>query len=261
MAKRIDNFPAPIVRILCERAGGICSRPTCNRLTMGPHTHPLKSKIVGVAAHICGASKGGPRYDPTQTNAQRKSIHNAIWLCEQCGREVDKDVSPYTKETLEEWKSTHERYISTLGSMGFREAFLTAPPTSTEAKIAMQMLSFFDDRRALYDLLSNETPNYVLRSIERIRDELWRWRAELPASSELANKLSFIRRACLEFLDDVGHLDSNLPIGPLGIGRWERLAAAMSAFRKVVGTHVGEIADKFEMPLSPELESIVPSGA
>ncbi len=257
MPKRSDDFPPNVIKTVRERAGGICSRPTCNRLTMGPHTDPNKAKIVGVAAHICAASKKGPRYDPHQTSGERRNIRNAIWLCVQCGTEVDKDTSPFSKETLEDWKATHERYVSTIGGMGFREAFLSAPLTSSDAKIARQMMSFFEDRRVLSELLSNEVPTYMRHSVERIREQLWRWKAELPYNSELARKIGFMRRACLEFLDDAGHMDSHLPIGH-SVSGWEQLDTALKAFRKVMGRHIADVADKYDLPILPMVERIVP---
>lgn len=64
---------------------------------------------VGVAAHITAASKGGPRYDPTLTRAQRRSADNGIWCCQTCGTLVDADDSKYTVEELREWKARAER--------------------------------------------------------------------------------------------------------------------------------------------------------
>jgi hypothetical protein len=48
---------------------------------------------VGVAAYITAASPGGPRYDPALTTDQRSGGENAIWLCQTCGKLVEKPVS------------------------------------------------------------------------------------------------------------------------------------------------------------------------
>ena len=60
--------------------------------------------MVGVAAHICAASPGGPRHNAAQTREERRSKDNGIWLCQNCGRIVDADPSSYPAEKLNEWK-------------------------------------------------------------------------------------------------------------------------------------------------------------
>jgi hypothetical protein len=62
----------------------------------------------GVAAHIRAAAKGGPRYDPSMSPEQRKSIANGIWLCESCAKLIDTDTGRYSVDVLERWKSIAE---------------------------------------------------------------------------------------------------------------------------------------------------------
>jgi len=70
-----DNFRAPIVSKVAERAGYICSNPNCNRITVGPTNNDMnKSTKTGIASHICAASTGGPRYDMSQTPQERVSL-------------------------------------------------------------------------------------------------------------------------------------------------------------------------------------------
>lgn len=90
------------------RAGGICSNPDCRKPTIGPSSADKNnSRVVGVAAHIRGAK--GPRYDPTQTEEERHSIENGIWLCEQCGSFVDKGEGiEFPVSRLEAWKEWRE---------------------------------------------------------------------------------------------------------------------------------------------------------
>lgn len=59
---------------------------------------------VGVGAHITAAAPGGPRYDASLTEDERRSAANAIWLCNTCGRLVDNDTSTYTVAQLVQWK-------------------------------------------------------------------------------------------------------------------------------------------------------------
>jgi hypothetical protein len=57
-----------------------------------------------VAAHICAASPGGPRYDTAQIREVRRARDNGIWLCQNCGRLVDADAQKFTIEVLTNWK-------------------------------------------------------------------------------------------------------------------------------------------------------------
>lgn len=106
-----DDFAEATKRVLAERAAYLCSNPMCRSLTVGPHSSPGKSLKMGIAAHICAAAPDGPRYDPNQTQEERKSIENGIWLCHNCSDLVDKDEQRYPKELLTEWKQQHEIFV------------------------------------------------------------------------------------------------------------------------------------------------------
>ena len=103
-----DDFKVGIKRKLAERVGYFCSKPSCRAATSGPHSNPDKSIIVGIAAHITAASPGGPRYDASLTEKQRKSSENGIWLCARCATLVDRDEVTFTAEQLREWKRQAE---------------------------------------------------------------------------------------------------------------------------------------------------------
>jgi hypothetical protein len=111
-----DDFPDGIKRVVAQRAAYFCNRPECRRLTIGPASDPVKSLSSGVAAHVCAAAPGGPRFDPKQTEEERKNIENAIWLCHTCSDLVDKDERQFPKELLHDWKTRHHEFI--LGNGG-----------------------------------------------------------------------------------------------------------------------------------------------
>lgn len=103
-----DDFPLAVKQVLAERAALLCSRDGCEQPTSGPRTDPTKSINVGVAAHITAASEGGPRYDPTLTQEQRRSTENGIWLCHTCAKLVDNDEARYPTSLLHSWKARAE---------------------------------------------------------------------------------------------------------------------------------------------------------
>jgi hypothetical protein len=53
---------------------------------------------------------GGPRYDPSQTEAVRHSAENGLWLCENCASLIDKDDGrAFPASELAAWKVASER--------------------------------------------------------------------------------------------------------------------------------------------------------
>lgn len=108
MANKRDDFNAGTKQLLAQRVAGKCSNPSCGKSTSGANSDPYKSTNVGVAAHICAAAKGGPRYDATMTSDERKSPQNGIWLCQTCAKLIDSDPDFYSKEKLYYWKCLAE---------------------------------------------------------------------------------------------------------------------------------------------------------
>ncbi|PHM62796.1 hypothetical protein [Xenorhabdus ishibashii] len=109
MPNNRDDFSATTKRILADRVGWICSYPKCGQSTLGPASQSEDEKINnGIAAHICAASPGGPRYDTSMSPEQRKSINNGIWMCRNHGNLVDANYSEYTVEKLRSWKNLAE---------------------------------------------------------------------------------------------------------------------------------------------------------
>src|SRR5712664_4043798 len=103
MADARDNFTQLTSRTLCDRVGGLCSKPDCRAPTKAPHTDDDRAVSVGVACHIHAAAPGGPRHDASQSAEQRTSIENGIWLCSLCGTLIDKDEARFPAALLREW--------------------------------------------------------------------------------------------------------------------------------------------------------------
>lgn len=104
-------------------AGNVCSYPGCQVHTHGAKADGIGSYTVGIACHIKAASPEGPRYDPSQTKDERRHINNGIWMCANHARMIDADDSPYTVETLREWKrAAEERSNSMVNERAYSEA-------------------------------------------------------------------------------------------------------------------------------------------
>ena len=80
MGNNRDDFSSSTKELLANRVGRRCSNPNCRKLTCGANDDPTKITNIGVAAHICAAAKGGPRFDPNMSTEERKSFYNGIWL-------------------------------------------------------------------------------------------------------------------------------------------------------------------------------------
>jgi len=129
-----DDFTKRAITEIAKGVGYRCSNPECRRPTVGANAAQDGTIIIGVAAHICAASPGGPRYNAAQTAEVRRSKENGLWLCQNCGRLVDADPAKFTVEQLTKWKRDAQR-------RAFRElvvpsAALAEEPARVEATIA-----------------------------------------------------------------------------------------------------------------------------
>ena len=101
---RRDNFRDQTRLQIAKQAGWHCSYPGCRWLTVGSNSEGDGEISIGVAAHICAAAPGGPRYDHDMSSEERKSASNGIWLCETHARLIDSKDPMFTVELLHEWK-------------------------------------------------------------------------------------------------------------------------------------------------------------
>lgn len=105
-----DNFTSTVKNKLAKRVLYVCSNPNCRKITIGPNSENGVNNI-GVAAHICAAAPGGPRYDKNMSEEERKSINNGIWLCQSCAKLIDSDENKYTVQLIKSWKEETESIV------------------------------------------------------------------------------------------------------------------------------------------------------
>ena len=106
-----DDFSEKVKRAVAARAGWHCSFAGCAKLTVGPSDEaPDASTKIGEAAHMCAAAPGigGRRYDLSMTPEERAGINNAMWLCSDHAKLIDRDEVTYTAEGLRAMKREHE---------------------------------------------------------------------------------------------------------------------------------------------------------
>lgn len=133
------------------------------------------SFTIGKAAHIKAAAAGGPRYDPTQTSAERRSIHNGIWLCASCGDIIDRDEAEYPVETLHQLKTAAEQLAR--NRVGRRpQSGPPVPKTHTDIRQAIELFCLSEAARcarldARFNVSvgwANDAPVYELHAKEPV---------------------------------------------------------------------------------------------
>ena len=104
-----DDFSPKIKLAVALRAGHRCS--LCSQPTVGPSDEaPHAVTMIGEAAHIHAAASGigARRYLASMAAEERSDISNAIWLCANHARMIDRDETTYPAEALVEIKRAHE---------------------------------------------------------------------------------------------------------------------------------------------------------
>lgn len=162
-----DEFPAPVVTALRNRAGNTCSRPECRASTSGPNSDPRKASNIGVAAHITAAAAGGPRYDVSMTPEERSDISNAIWLCQTCSKLIDSDPGRFTVDLLKKWKVEAEQTAQTeLGtrrpSLGDVSQAISAVLSGLPSEISRHAIS--NVHKSAEDRLNSLDPRFGVKS-------------------------------------------------------------------------------------------------
>jgi len=136
-----DDFLKLTITEIAKGVGYRCSNPDCARPTVAANAEQTGVITIGVAAHICAASPGGPRYNAAQTREARGSKENGIWLCQNCGRLIDADPAKFTVGVLTDWKrAAQER--------AFRELVAQSFPSPTEEAARIGSLAASDDASA-----------------------------------------------------------------------------------------------------------------
>ncbi|MCK8044738.1 hypothetical protein MSG37_07570 [Shewanella sp. 1CM18E] len=154
--KRHD-FSDKTKRLLRENVASLCSKPDCRILTVASKSDGFSSSNVGVAAHICAAAPGGPRYKLEQTEAERKHYDNGIWLCNTCSKLIDVDEASYSEALLNNWKNQALVYVRE--NIGKK----LLPAEEVESKALMSTLDYVSGRGSLY---SSSTPSKMVGFID-----------------------------------------------------------------------------------------------
>lgn len=91
---------APTIKRLFNQSGSHCNFVGCDQLIVDE-----AGVIMVDICHVAAASEDGPRYDVSQTDAQRHDFENLILLCPNHHRLVDNNPDEYPVEALQRMKA------------------------------------------------------------------------------------------------------------------------------------------------------------
>ena len=100
------DYTYKTIKRLYGLSGNQCAFPDCDE-RMANDENAKNSNIC----HIEAANKGGERYNPKMTDAQRADYPNLILLCVQ-HHDKTNDEERYTVDVLKEMKAKHEDEIT-----------------------------------------------------------------------------------------------------------------------------------------------------
>ncbi len=90
-------------------SGNECANPLCHNKLVFSDNNDQDDQIC----HIEAASPDSPRYNPNQTDDERRGFDNLILLCHRCHDLIDHNPDIYTVELLKKWKREHiKKYIT-----------------------------------------------------------------------------------------------------------------------------------------------------
>jgi hypothetical protein len=78
------------IKKLFALSGNQCAFPNCIKVIISS-----KGNVVGQVCHISAADEGGPRFDPAQSNEQRRAFDNLLLMCSLCRARHNEHYAAY----------------------------------------------------------------------------------------------------------------------------------------------------------------------
>jgi hypothetical protein len=126
-------------------------------------------------------------------------------------------------------------------------------PPETDRDVVRKIVTFLEDRRALYNPYDMEMPEYVARSILEIRKEITSILKNIDDNPEISPQLRAIRIACQKYLDGIG----GQPRERYHYRDFE-IFASLGELRAIIGIHIAQLVVKYGIDVEEQLASIFP---
>ncbi|AXY72744.1 hypothetical protein D3H65_01605 [Paraflavitalea soli] len=241
-------FSPATINTLSLRAAGLCSNPSCLRLTAGPSlSNPAKVHQFGVACLIRGVQEGDPRYDAGQAELRPRhdDIENGIWLCAHDALLVNKEEETYTAELLMSWKQAHEEVLAAWLE-GRKRVSFSMNQEEEEPAAAAAIIELFDQQEVLYAQAGSLSKENITVAVENMRTLMLGQATLVLFDGRLELLLNAINRSCEAFL----HLARHCDFAMLEIG--------LAALKKAIGMVLHEIATHYKIALPARVRTITP---
>lgn len=185
------------IKRLFALSGNLCAFPSCNQSMVE------NSMVIGQICHIQAAEPGGERYNPNQTDEERRSFENLILLC-PTHHKITNDVTAYPPEALQDMKAKHEAN------------FQSKPFTISDELLAK--IFNYDKREAIFDAVTNLIRTVMVRNSVSLQEILQFGRdidkADLFFDQDITSYLEEIRLKATELFGRSQQLqNANLPPG------------------------------------------------
>lgn len=132
-------------------------------------------------------------------------------------------------------------------------------PSEIERDKARRLLTFLEDQRLLlgnYEFLLKDI-EYLIDALYRLRNKLTEELEALDQSSPLTKLISSMRSACRKCLDSIQMYNGSG--GTYSFREHRVYFAAIGELRAILGLQIAQICARYELDISEELGSILPS--
>lgn len=238
----INGFSEETVQILRAQANDICTNPECRILTAGPFPYkPNSYRTYGKPFLIFGVTSDDYRYD-----ARRKQRHddiaNGIWLC----LDHEMENPGYTAFKLLEWKTIHERMLSTANKARMKVTFSFNP--SDRQTNAVERIFGFTRQWLLEPGDQESNASELVKMVEEFSTFLDGQADRIHFGTKLEQLAYFLDFAFNGFLDIYREDPENESL----------TRTAYAALIKIVGISVKEMSEYYAVDLPEKLLAIVP---
>lgn len=224
--KRLQPTPETM-KELFALSGNICAMPDCDHLI-----YDGNGVLLGQACHIRAALPGGPRFDATMSNEQRRHISNLMLMCSGHHTQIDrkKYENEFPLDRVLNIKARHESNFKGAGRE-LRKAFKSQFVDTTDALSPSGGSDFAELERVLPTCRIDEEQEE--ERAEQVREYLGKMK-RVP-DEERDFMLSVIKRAIKLGAGDVVdvplvHAEDLVSALKISAGKLERLGKALRRY-------------------------------
>jgi hypothetical protein len=161
--------------------------------------------------------------------------------------------------SMKKAKLTSKNLLSRLGGFSLFGFGISFKPTEADRTIVRELLTFLEDRRALFVGSIWEQPDHVVQSVQQMRTELTNTLKRLGENTPATDACRLMRAACRDFVSKV---DQNAlrGSGPTFVRDWqgENFLIALGALRATFGQQIALLAHLYQVDLEEHFAAILP---